>query len=205
MAAGNVGKTVHFGVNAPPSGGYGDLLALFDRMGSGQLQVVLVHDANPLYAAPQAGTFAAQFAKVPFKVSTAPILDETAAACDLILPNLHALERWDDQRSRVGVAGVMQPTVEPVFEGMHTGDVLLKVAKAAGGAAAKFTAPSFEAHLKGVWRDEILKVGPADFDAAWRDAVGQGGVFHPAPAPVVPALAAGALTVNATDRIRWRR
>ncbi len=196
IAAGNVGRTVHFGVNAPASGGYGDLLAAFGRMGAGQVQVVLVHDANPLYAAPKSGKFAEQFAKVPFKVSTAPILDETAAQCDLLLPNLHSLERWDDHRGRVGIAGVMQPTVEPVFEGMHTGDVLLKVAKAVGGPVAKFNAASFEEHLRATWRDEILKVPAAQFDGAWRAAVGQGGVYHP-PAPGnAPALAAGALTVT---------
>ena len=44
--------------------------------------------------------------KVAFKVSTVGLyLDETAAECDLVLPEHHALERWDDLRPRAGVYG----------------------------------------------------------------------------------------------------
>jgi anaerobic selenocysteine-containing dehydrogenase/Fe-S-cluster-containing dehydrogenase component len=196
IAAGNIGRTVRFGMQTPGRGGYGDLAALFDRMGAGELQLVLVHEANPLYAAPPSGKFAEQFAKVPFKVSTASIMDETAAACDLILPNLHTLERWDDHHGRVGVFGVMQPTLEPVFDARHTGDVLLQVAKKVGGPVARFTAASFEEHLKAAWRDDVLKVHQADFDAAWRHAVGMGGVFQPSAGVMAPALAATALTIT---------
>jgi hypothetical protein len=36
---------------------------------------------------------------------------------------------------------------------MPAGDVLLKVAQMAGGALAKFNAPSYEAHLKARWQE----------------------------------------------------
>jgi anaerobic selenocysteine-containing dehydrogenase/Fe-S-cluster-containing dehydrogenase component len=172
--AGNIGKTVKFGAAIAASEGYGGIQPLFDRMRNGEFQVVLVHDANPLYTLPKSGKFAEAFAKVPFKVSTAAVLDETAAACDLILPNLHGLERWDDLTPRAGVAGLMQPVIEPVRGGMHTGDVLLKVAKAVGGPVAGFNAPSFEAYLKSEWQ-KTLKA--TDFDTAWREALGRGGKF----------------------------
>lgn len=193
-AAGNVGKTVTFGATPATTDGYGEITALFDAMRNGAYQVVLVHEANPLYALPKSGKFAEAFAKVPFKVSTASILDETAAACDLILPNLHALERWDDLRPRAGVTGTLQPVVEPVFAGMHTGDVLLKTAKTLGGAFAGFAAPSFEAHLKSEWQ----KSAPAgDFENYWRETLGRGGVFDGAVATSVPTLVAGATDVAA--------
>ncbi len=44
--------------------------------------------------------FADKLKKVPFKVSTSMYLDETASLCDLLLPQHHALERWDDLRAR---------------------------------------------------------------------------------------------------------
>ena len=81
----------------------------------GQVAVLLVHDANPLYALPASTGFAARFEKAGYKVSTSPYLDETAAQCDLLLPNHHALERWDDLRPRAGVYRLMQPVMEPVF------------------------------------------------------------------------------------------
>ena len=186
--AGNLGRTVQFGSAPAASEGYGAIQPLFDRMAKGEFQVVLVHDANPLYTLPRSGKFAEAFAKVTFKVSTAAILDETAKACDLILPNLHGLERWDDLTPRAGITGMMQPVIEPVRGGLHTGDVLLKAAKAVGGAVAAFSAPSFEAYLKGEWQKTL---NAADFDTAWREALGKGGMFSAAPAAEQPKTAAG--------------
>ncbi|HEX3927222.1 MAG TPA: molybdopterin-dependent oxidoreductase [Gemmatimonadales bacterium] len=187
-AAGNIGRTVLFGTTVGGSDGYASMVSLFDKMGQGSVQVVLVHDANPLYAMPKDGKFAAAFAKVPFKVSTAAIIDETAAQCDLILPSLHALERWDDLHTRAGVTGLMQPVVQPVFQGMHFGDVLLKAAKTIAGPVAKFNDASFEARLKSAWQKVAAEQKAGDFDEFWRMALGRGGLFAPmAPAPQFPA------------------
>ncbi len=46
----------------------------------------------------------------------------------------------------------MQPVMQPVFNGMATGDVLLKTAQKAGGAFSRFNAPSWEAYLKTQWQ-----------------------------------------------------
>ena len=62
--------------------------------------------------------------------------DETAAACDLVIPSLHALERWDDSRPRAGVRGLLQPVMEPVFRNMATGDVLLQAARKIGAESS---------------------------------------------------------------------
>jgi anaerobic selenocysteine-containing dehydrogenase/Fe-S-cluster-containing dehydrogenase component len=189
--AGNVGKTVKFGAAPAMSEGYGGIQPLFDRMGKGEFQVVLVHDANPLYTLPKSGKFAESFVRVPFKVSTAAVLDETAAACDLILPNLHGLERWDDLTPRVGVTGMMQPVIEPVRGGMHTGDVLLKVSKAVGGTVASFNAPSFEVYLKGEWQKSMKAT---DFADAMREALGRGGIYATTTPSEQPKAVGGAIS-----------
>jgi anaerobic selenocysteine-containing dehydrogenase/Fe-S-cluster-containing dehydrogenase component len=189
--AGNIGKTVKFGSAPAMSEGYGGIQPLFDRMAKGEFQVVLVHDANPLYTLPKSGKFVEAFAKAPFKVSTAAVLDETAAACDLILPNLHGLERWDDLNPRAGVTGMMQPVIEPVRNGMHTGDVLLRASKTIGGVVAGFNAASFEEYLKGEWQKNMKST---DFATAMREALGRGGVFAATTASEQPKSAAGAVT-----------
>ena len=103
---------------SPPADGYAALGRAGAGMDAGEVAVVLVHDANPAYTLPRASGFAEAFAKVGFKVSTSMYLDETAALCDLLLPQHHALERWDDLRPRAGVlradaagdgAGVQHP------------------------------------------------------------------------------------------------
>ena len=186
--AGNVGQTVRFGAGVPVSDGYGAMEQLIAAMAAGQIQTLLIHEANPAFTLPKSAGFAAAMAKVPFKASTALFLDETAAACDLLLPNHHALERWDDLRPRAGIHGLMQPVMTPVFRTMHAGDVLLKASQKAGGPLAQFSAPTFEAHLKERWGQ--MK-GGAGGDQFWRDALQHGGTYESAPTASV-RLAAGA-------------
>jgi molybdopterin-containing oxidoreductase family iron-sulfur binding subunit len=193
--AGNVGQTVLFGADLQHGDGYGAVEALFGRFDQGQVAVVVVHNANPLYALPGSGNFAARFAKVPFKVSTALWLDETAAACDLILPDLHPLERWDDVRPRAGVTGLMQPVMESVRGGRHTGDVVLQVSKKLGGKLAAFSAPDFRTHLEQAWGQVARKRGASDTVQFWRDALQRGGLYDPAPKATPVRLAASARTI----------
>jgi molybdopterin-containing oxidoreductase family iron-sulfur binding subunit len=186
FVAGNIGQTVHFGARLDHGDGYAALSALQAAMDAGQVQVLIIHEANPVYSLPKSSKFAESLAKVPFKVSTSPFFDETSAACDLLLPNHHALERWDDVSARAGVRSLMQPVMEPVFKTRATGDVLLAVARAVGGPLAGYTAPTFEAHLRSAW---------GGTDDGWREALRRGGQFvEGASAPV--KLAAG-VTVSA--------
>ena len=46
----------------------------------------------------------------------------------------------------------MQPVMEPVFNTLPAGELLLRTAKKVGGALARFTAPSYKAHLQSRWQ-----------------------------------------------------
>ncbi|HEX2249164.1 MAG TPA: molybdopterin-dependent oxidoreductase, partial [Gemmatimonadales bacterium] len=195
--AGNIGDTVTFGADFEATGSYGGLDALLTAMDAGQVSMLLVHDSNPAYTLPQASRFASRFQKVGFKVSTSMFLDETAALCDLLLPQHHALERWDDLRPRQGVHSLMQPVMEPVFNTLPAGDVLLRTAKQVGGPLARFAAPSYESHLRSRWEALAAQQGERDFNAFWHNALQRGGVFSDAP-KVPVSLAAGATQVRYT-------
>ncbi|MGH7580588.1 MAG: molybdopterin-dependent oxidoreductase [Gemmatimonadales bacterium] len=196
FVAGNIGETVRFAAELPTADGHGELARLSQAMDGGQVAVALVHDANPAYTLPKSSGFAARFAKVGFKVSTSLYLDETAALCDLLLPQHHALERWDDARPRAGVYGLMQPVMEPVFNTLPAGETLLRVSRKAAGALARFTAPTWDEHLKARWRELAAELGEADAAAFWHAAVQRGGVYRDPPAApdVALALADGRLS-----------
>jgi anaerobic selenocysteine-containing dehydrogenase/Fe-S-cluster-containing dehydrogenase component len=190
--AGNVGATVRFGAGLPVWDDYGAMERLIARMNAGEIRVLIVHEANPVHTLPAQAGFAAALARVPYKVSTALFLDETAALADLLLPGHHALERWDDLAPRAGVRGLMQPVMMPVFDTRPTGDVLLAVGRKLGPDPA-FAAPTFEAHLKQAW---ARLAGTSDPEPFWREALQRGGVFEaPVPPPASPPvrLAPGAL------------
>jgi anaerobic selenocysteine-containing dehydrogenase/Fe-S-cluster-containing dehydrogenase component len=196
FVAGNIGETVRFGAGLATADGHAELATLAQAMDAGGVAVVLVHDANPAYTLPKSSGFADRFAKVGFKVSTSLYLDETAALCDLLLPQHHALERWDDARPRAGVYGLMQPVMEPVFNTLPAGEILLRVSRKAAGSLARFTAPSWDEHLKTRWRALAGELGEVNADAFWHSAVQRGGVYRDPPpvAEVSLALADGKLT-----------
>ncbi|MEO8225929.1 MAG: molybdopterin-dependent oxidoreductase [Gemmatimonadota bacterium] len=216
--AGNIGQTVKFGGDLPAADGYQGVGQLMSAIDAGQVGLLLVHEANPAYTLPRASGFADRMRKVPFKVSTSLYFDETAALADLLIPNLHSLERWDDARPRTGMYGLMQPVMEPVFAtmrvkgtetavgtaGISTGDVLLQVAKKVGGPLAKFTAPDFATHLRTAWETVAGANGGGDFDTFWREAVARGGVYPAETAPA-PATATAAARAAGSAAITYTR
>jgi molybdopterin-containing oxidoreductase family iron-sulfur binding subunit len=124
-------------------------------------------------------------------------LDETAALCDLLLPQHHALERMDDLRPRAGVYSLMQPVMEPVFNTLPAGEVLIRTAKKVAGPLARFNAPSYQAHLQSRWQALATQRGERDFAAFWHGALQRGGVFAESPATPV-SLAPEATSVKYT-------
>lgn len=99
------------------------------------LEALFLLNANPVYELPQGGRTAQALLKVPFVVSFAPILDESAAHADLILPASTFLEVWgDDYMEGCGYAGVSlrRPVVAPVHDTRDPGDVLLELAARLG-------------------------------------------------------------------------
>jgi anaerobic selenocysteine-containing dehydrogenase len=104
------------------------------------LKALLVHDANPLFSLPGRGAVAEAFQQIPFIVSFASHLNETAMMADVILPNHDHLERLEDVPVTAGfhrpMIGLAQPVVEPLLDTMHAGDTILQLAAALGGSVA---------------------------------------------------------------------
>jgi anaerobic selenocysteine-containing dehydrogenase/Fe-S-cluster-containing dehydrogenase component len=174
--AGNVGRTVryHAGTALDRLSRYSDVVALIAAMGGGGVDIALVHETNPAFTLPKAAGFAAAFGKVRLKVALASHLDETAALCDLVLPDHTPLEQWGMVETAAGIRSVVQPAMTPVFDTRQAADVLLAVA----GKASRKVAPAEAASA----RDLVAAgLGPADLEPALRS----GGAFtQPALRPV---------------------
>jgi molybdopterin-containing oxidoreductase family iron-sulfur binding subunit len=142
---GALGKTLRV---IPPreakASSYRETLALVDAMKNGQVGVLIVHGANPVYSLPPASGFAEALAKVPFVVSLSSMPDETSVRANLVLPDHAPVESWGDAESRPGVRGLVQPTLRPLYDTRAMIDTLLDVARAMGpDVAAKVPAGSF--------------------------------------------------------------
>ncbi len=95
---------------------------------------------NPLASQPAKEEFAKALEKVPLAVSFSPFMDETAARCDVVLPDSLFLERWQDDpvTHLAGVASysVGKPAVAPRYATRDSVDVLLQLSAALGGPVA---------------------------------------------------------------------
>jgi molybdopterin-containing oxidoreductase family iron-sulfur binding subunit len=164
-ALGNVGKTVRFGPNAAlgRASRYAELLALAKTMADGQVAVLIVKDANPVFTLPAKAAFAEALARVPFVVSLSSHLDETASRAHLVIPDLTPLESWGDYAPREGVWGLQQPAMGPVPRIGPTNPDALDLPALAGvravlGRAPAETFPGVETRPAG---DVLLEAGRA--------------------------------------------
>jgi len=104
------------------------------------LEMLMLLNANPLYDMPNNGRCLKALMKVPYIVSFASTLDESAAYADLILPASTFLEIWgDDYLEGTGYPGISlrRPVVEPVHDTRDPGDLLLELAHRIGDPLAK--------------------------------------------------------------------
>jgi anaerobic selenocysteine-containing dehydrogenase len=131
---------------------YADVQALIARMQAGEIKVLLVHGANPAYDLPPGVGFLDALRNVPTIVSFSPLVDETAAQADLVLPDRTYLESWGYEVVSPGfglpVIGSQQPVVQPVFDARSTADVLLTVARGIPAAAGALPWADEVAYLK---------------------------------------------------------
>jgi len=161
---GSVGSLVKFGADlaAGSTSSFGDIAALTADMAAGKVALLLAHGTNPAHSLP--GAFQQALGKVAYKVSFSSFMDETAAACDMILPDHHPLEQWADSRPRAGITALQQPVVQPVFDTRQTGDVVLRLAGRSG---------TFQDYLQSKYRTGR----GAGFDQFWMDSLAKGGVY----------------------------
>lgn len=133
---------------APSS--YETVQQLIERMKSGEVDLLFVHGANPVFELPVSSGFQEAIRNVPFVISFNPFVDETAVWSNLIMPDHTYLEAWGYQIPSPGadrpVVSSQQPVVRPMYDTRSTADVILALAEKLGGAAAAAIP----------WADEVL-------------------------------------------------
>jgi anaerobic selenocysteine-containing dehydrogenase/Fe-S-cluster-containing dehydrogenase component len=173
--AGNVGQTITIGGGPTASAAsFSDMADMIGAMASGQVGVAIVHGTNPAYSLPMSSGFQAAFEQVPFKVSFASAMDETAAMADLIMPDRHFLEAWGDSVPRDGVMAIQQPVMQtvPHFDSKQAGDALLAVSAHLGNDLGSAT---FYEYIRS--EHEAAEMGD-DFEETWRAALRTGAVEY---------------------------
>ena len=123
----------------PVAASISDWRDLVSALQEGKTQLLMVHQADPVYGLPQAiGLEDAIKGADVFMVSFSPFLDETSILANLILPDRIYLEDWGADIPNPGpgfqVVGIQQPVVNPLggLDPQSFGKILLSTAQELG-------------------------------------------------------------------------
>ncbi|WP_437497207.1 TAT-variant-translocated molybdopterin oxidoreductase [Sorangium sp. So ce1099] len=140
-----------------------DLAALADEIRRGGVDTLVILENNVAYTAPADLELSALLRAVRSRVYLGLYEDETAAGCDWFVPAAHELEAWGDARAYDGTISLVQPLIEPLFQGRTAAEVLTVFAGEPRRSAREL--------LREAWR---ARRGGADFDAFLEEALRRG-------------------------------
>jgi anaerobic selenocysteine-containing dehydrogenase len=181
---GNLGKPGGLVFNPAPAGEVSqprqaslrDMLELVEDAQQGNIEVLIMNGANPLFTMPKGTDFVDALAEIPLIVSLSSFMDETTAMADIILPSHTYLESWGDNFPEPGVGiptgAVSQPVVAPLYNTKAAGDTVLALSQRLGFSE---TIPwnDMEDCVKEGWRKIFLRrSGDAQaggFDSFWTE------------------------------------
>ncbi|CAM1373784.1 Quinol:cytochrome C oxidoreductase [Tenacibaculum litopenaei] len=103
-----------------------EVAQLVADMNAGKVAGLITYNVNPVYTLPNATEFVAGLKKLKLSVALATQNDDTAVAMNYSLPTPHYLESWGDVMVEEGSYGLMQPTIQPIFNTRQLQDILLK-------------------------------------------------------------------------------
>ncbi len=196
-ALGAIGKAVV--LNAPAEGApidqAGSLAQLVKDVDAGEVDTVLVLGANPVYEAPADLKVAAALRseKVTSLVHLGLYNDETGEMAHWHLPEAHFLESWGDVRSSDGAVALIQPLIEPLYQGHSISEVLAALLGEVGVPRRELVrnhwrrrlpAETFEKDWRAALRDGVLKLPGEAAETEAPAAADLSKVTWPAPAAV---------------------
>jgi len=160
----NVGSTVSYiePVSAEPVVHTESLAALIKDMNAGTVSTLVILGGNPAYSTPADAGFVTALGRVSTTVHLGLDIDETSDVCTWHVSATHALESWSDARSEDGTVTLIQPLIDPLYEGKTAHEV---VAVLLGEGAAK----SYD-----IVRDYWKTRASGDFESFWRRSLHDG-------------------------------
>jgi molybdopterin-containing oxidoreductase family iron-sulfur binding subunit len=182
---GNAGQTVIHTqpIVAKPVDQAQSLRDLCDDMDVGRVDLLVILGGNPVYTAPADLHFAERMKKVPLRIDLSLYQDETARLCHWHLPEAHFLEAWSDTRAFDGTASIVQPLIEPLYQGRSAHEVLSLLVEydRSIAPARQIVRDTWRKHWEG-------NRGQGNFELFWRAAVHDGVVVETAFQPRTVSL-----------------
>jgi MoCo/4Fe-4S cofactor protein with predicted Tat translocation signal len=151
-------------------------------LGAGRVGGVIFYNCNPVYDHPRGAEIAAGIAKAKISIATNGTLDETASLVQLVAPDHHFLESWNDYNPKKGQYSLAQPTISPLFDTRQAQDSFLTWAG---------NSTSYYDYLQANWTQAFFPTygDGASFQEFWDGALYNGVIGSTAASVAVPAVA----------------
>jgi MoCo/4Fe-4S cofactor protein with predicted Tat translocation signal len=167
-ALGNLGKTVTVSQNTggveTPGGQIAALKSLVADLNAGKVDWLIMLNSNPVYDAPADLDFKTAMGKAKLSVHLDSHVGETGTEAIWHIPATHYLEMWSDVRSYDGTVSIIQPLIEPLYQGHSAHEVI----------QAMLEEPQLSPYeaVRTTWKSSIK----GDFELGWRKALHAGWV-----------------------------
>lgn len=114
---GNYGSTLDVSVPyLTKKGSDANMLAFVNDLKGGKVGAVVFYNCNPVYDHAAGAEIAAAISKAKLSVATADRMDETSSICQIVAPDHHYLESWNDFEPIKGHISFSQPTISNIFK-----------------------------------------------------------------------------------------
>ena len=192
-ALGNVGKTVYYTepLEANQINGMESLRKLVNDINGGKVQMLLILGGNPVYDAPADFDFVRTLLKVPLRIHSGLYYDETGEWCQWHIPATHFLEAWGDGRGYDGTASVMQPLIQPLYDGHSMGEILASFTNEANKTGYDM--------VRDYWMSQRPEKDKA-YETYWETSLHDGILAGTAFAPIAVSAHAGAVAATSSAR-----
>lgn len=171
---GNYGNTISKNIKVNLRKGKDqDIQDLIKEMNAGQVGVLIIAGANPMYSLHNAEAFASGLEKVANSVACSLYLDETASRCKVVCPDNHYLESWGDFHIKSDYIALSQPAISNLYNTRQFGESLVRWSG---------QDMNMRDYIRMVWQEKLpLAAGDLLFDDRWNRAVHDGGIKLAAP------------------------
>ncbi|HSE31477.1 MAG TPA: TAT-variant-translocated molybdopterin oxidoreductase [Pyrinomonadaceae bacterium] len=204
-ALGNIGKTVFYSdpidvnwVNHRQS-----LQELVNDLDANRVELLVIIGGNPVYNSPaDLKLDLDRFNRSPncVRVHLSDYKDETSQLCHWHIPRAHYLESWSDTRSYDGTVTIIQPLIEPLFDGKTAHELLAVFSDQYDRKPLDIVKQYWQSQSQG----QAQTAGAGG--QAQRQEAGAGASSSPTPGPAASSAQAPASSAPSADfETRWRK
>jgi MoCo/4Fe-4S cofactor protein with predicted Tat translocation signal len=132
-------------------------------MQAGKIDTLVVLGGNPVYDAPADLEFATLVKNIKHSFHLSLYRNETSLLCSWHIPRAHYLETWSDARAFDGTVSIVQPLIEPLYQGLNPNEFLALVTGEPVPRGYELTRRALQNH-----------VAVDDFEKAWKAWLNKG-------------------------------